>query len=239
MSARLTSVTRSVIIDSMTSERTSQDVRAARFAALADPARLRIVDLLALGDAAPVELQSALGIGSNLLAHHVGVLVEAGIVSRTRSHADRRRMYLHLVPPALEGLLPSPVLPVHRVVFVCTGNSARSQLAAALWHQASPIPVASAGTHPAAAIAAGAVAAAARHGLTLLAAVPRAVADVVHDEDLVVTVCDVAHEELRGAGRLHWSVADPVPAGTDAAFDAALDDLRRRVDTLARHAAAA
>ncbi|WP_291752934.1 helix-turn-helix domain-containing protein [Cellulomonas sp. 73-92] len=215
------------------------DVRVARFAALADPVRLRIVDLLALGDAGPVELQSALGVPSNLLAHHLGVLAGAGIVTRTRSHADRRRTYLHLAPPALGGLLPSPVLPVHRVVFVCTGNSARSQLAAALWHEASGIPVASAGTHPAMAIAAGAVAAAARHGLVLLAPAPRAVADVVRDDDLVVTVCDVAHEELRGAGRLHWSVADPVPAGTDAAFDAAVDDLRRRVDTLARHTAAA
>lgn len=223
----------------MNSERISVSARVARFAALADPIRLRVVDLLALGDAAPVEIQSALGVPSNLLAHHVGVLAGAGIVTRTPSHADRRRTYLHLAPAAFDGLVPGATMPVRRVVFVCSGNSARSQLAAALWHRASPLPVTSAGTHPAPAIAAGAVAAANRHGLTLLASAPRALADVVHDDDLVVTVCDVAHEELRGAGRLHWSVADPVPVGTDAAFDVAVDDLARRVDTLAQHVTAA
>ncbi len=223
----------------MNGERMSQDTRVARFAALADPVRLRVVDLLALGDAAPVELQSALGIASNLLAHHVGVLVGAGIVTRTGSHADRRRTYLHLEPTAFDGLVPGATVPVRRLVFVCSGNSARSQLAAALWHRASPLPVASAGTHPALAIAPGAVAAANRHGFTLLATAPRALADVVRDDDLVVTVCDVAHEELPGAGRLHWSVADPVPVGTDAAFDAAVDDLARRVHTLALHVTAA
>ena len=224
----------------MNDERDDVAGRVARFAALADPVRLRIADLLALGDAAPGELQAALQVPSNLLAHHLGVLVAAGVVVRSRSRGDRRRTYLHLAAAAFDGLVPGPLVPVRRVVFVCTGNSARSQLAAALWHEASPIPVASAGTHPAVAIAPGAVAAAARHGLTLLAAAPRAVADVLHDEDLVVTVCDVAHEELRGgAGRLHWSVADPVPVGTDVAFDAAVDDLRRRVDTLAHHTTAA
>ncbi len=213
--------------------------RAARHAALADPARLRIVDLLAVGDASPGELQAALGVPSNLLAHHLGVLVAAGVVSRSRSHGDRRHTYLRLVPSAFDGLLPDTRLTVRRVVFVCTGNSARSQLAAALWRRGSAIPVASAGTHPAPAIDPLAVAAVARHGLALAAARPRAVADVVRGDDLVVTVCDQAHEELGGAARLHWSVADPAVVGTDAAFDAALAELARRVDVLARHAVAA
>lgn len=223
----------------MNTERTSFDARVARYAALADPVRLRIADLLAIGDAAPVELQAALGVASNLLAHHVGVLAEAGLLTRSRSQADRRRTYLHLAPGAFDGMLPSARLTVRRVVFVCTGNSARSQLAAALWRRTSRIPVTSAGTHPAAAIEPAAIAAAERHGLTLAEAVPHAVGDVVGNEDLVVTVCDTAHEELGGAGRLHWSVPDPVAAGTDAAFDAAIDDLAGRVDTLVRHTTAA
>jgi ArsR family transcriptional regulator, arsenate/arsenite/antimonite-responsive transcriptional repressor / arsenate reductase (thioredoxin) len=50
---------------------------------------------------------------------------------------------------------------------------------------------------------------------------------------LVVTVCDVAHEELDvGEGWLHWSVPDPVPTGTKAAFDATVADLRERIETL-------
>ena len=217
----------------------SVEARAARHAALADPLRLRITDLLAVGDVAPVELQAVCGVPSNLLAHHLGVLADAGLVTRSRSHADRRRTYLHLVEGALEDLLPTASLAAPRVVFVCTGNSARSQFAAALWRQASTVPVASAGTHPAEAVDPRAVEAAARHGLTLVGAVPRALGDVVADDDLVVTVCDVAHEELGGAGRLHWSIADPVAIGTAAAFDAAIEDLARRVGTLARRTVAA
>ncbi|MGZ5354378.1 MAG: ArsR/SmtB family transcription factor, partial [Actinomycetota bacterium] len=54
--------------------------RAAVHAALADPSRLRIVDELAMSDRSPSELGAALGIGSNLLAHHVRVLEETGLV---------------------------------------------------------------------------------------------------------------------------------------------------------------
>ncbi len=223
----------------MNSEQSQFRSRVARHAALADPARLQITDLLAVGDAAPVELQAVLGLPSNLLAHHVGVLADAGLVTRTRSHGDRRRTYLHLTVDAMDGLLPAARIAVKRVVFVCTGNSARSQIAAALWPEASDIPVASAGTHPAASIEAAAISAAARHGLTLTATVPRAVTDVVTDDDLIVTVCDNAHEELGGAGRLHWSIPDPVAEGTDAAFDAAVEELARRVRTLAQHTIAA
>lgn len=219
-------------------------------AALADPGRLQIVDVLALTDASPIELESALGMASNLLAHHLGVLDRAGLISRHRSEADRRRSYVQLVPATLEGLLPTAVQAVARVVFVCTANTARSQLAAALWARASDIPATSAGTHPAETIAPGALRAAARHGLDLPEIRPRHLADVVTAQDLVVTVCDNAHEELAtrsdptsgpgGGGadgarvrRLHWSVADPVPAGDPAAFDTAYDDLARRVTQLA------
>lgn len=209
--------------------------RAARHAALADPVRLRIIDLLTLGDVAPVELQSELRISSSLLAHHLKLLEREGMLVRTRSEADRRRTYLHLAPGAFEGLIPPPALGARRVVFICTGNSARSQLAAALWHDASAVPVASAGTHPAEAIEPGAIAAADRHGLTLRSRRPRSLDDVVEVDDLVITVCDSAHEELTGAGRLHWSVADPVREGTDAAFEAAFEDIAARVRALAPH----
>jgi protein-tyrosine-phosphatase len=129
------------------------------------------------------------------------------------------------------------------VVFVCTANTARSQLAAALWARASTVPAASAGTHPADVIAPGAAAVATRHRLELTEAKPRSVKDVLRAGDYVVTVCDHAHEELGGAnrplpdagvtGRLHWSVPDPVPVGTARAFGAAYDDLVRRVTRLA------
>ena len=218
-------------------------------AALGDPARLRIVDLLMLGDLSPSELMTRLDMASNLLAHHLKVLETAGVVARRRSDADRRRTYLRLLPDRLDSLAPSGVRPVSRVVFVCTAASARSQLAAALWAQSSPVPAEAAGTHPAPQIAVGATAAARRHGLTLAPVTPRHLDQVVEVGDYVITVCDNAHEELGSTASphagtdaapvaspaLHWSVPDPIPDGTRAAFDATYDALARRVIQLVPH----
>jgi ArsR family transcriptional regulator, arsenate/arsenite/antimonite-responsive transcriptional repressor / arsenate reductase (thioredoxin) len=71
------------------------------------------------------------------------------------------------------------------------------------------------------------------HLLDLADTAPRSIADVLGDEDYVITVCDSAHEELASPGAIHWSVPDPVPVGTSAAFDAAYDDLAHRVSELA------
>jgi protein-tyrosine-phosphatase len=156
---------------------------------------------------------------------------DAGLVVRARSEGDRRRSYLRLVPEVVDSLNspPAGLRPARRVVFVCTANSARSQLAAALWQQASVVPAVSAGTHPAAKIHPGAVATARRHGLPLPATVPRQLTDVLVDADFVITVCDSAHEELGELEPVHWSVPDPVPAANAAAFDAAFDEIARRV----------
>ena len=223
----------------MTTERSSKDRapdvhrRAAVHAALAKPARLAIVDALMFGDASPSELQALVDLPSNLLAHHLNVLERARIVTRTRSQGDRRRSYLRLVPRAFDGLAPGSLGTAPRVLFVCTQNSARSPLAAALWRRRSSIPAASAGTAPAQWMHPGAVAAARRHGLPLRRTRPRQVDDVVRASDLVVTVCDSAHERLGAAARLHWSIPDPVRVGSDAAFDRAFDELSRRAVDLA------
>lgn len=206
--------------------------RAAVFAALGDPARLRIVDILTSGDAAPSELAEALGMPSNLLAHHLNVLREVGLVSSHRSQGDGRRQYLRLVEQAGR-VAPDAVPTPTRVVFVCTANSARSHLAAALWRRASEVPSASAGTHPADRIDPGAIEVAGRHDLPLPRIRPRTLADVIGKGDLVITVCDLAHEELGVPHELHWSIPDPVPDGTHAAFDAAYVEIESRVRNLA------
>lgn len=229
----LTTNDRSVKIESMNGERTDLEVRAARHAALAEPARLRIVDLLTLGDLSPRELQDRLGMASNLVAHHLGVLEREGMIVRARSEGDRRRSYVHLTAAATEGLGPSATAAARRVLFVCSGNSARSQLAAALWRERSDIPAASAGTRPAERVAAGAVATAERHGLHLVGATPQHIDDVTEATDFVVTVCDAAHESLGADVALHWSIPAPGAVGTDAAYDAAFDDIAARVDLLA------
>ena len=219
--------------------------RAAVHAALGEPARLAIVDELAVSDRSAGALAARLGMGTNLLAHHVDVLERAGLVERVVSSGDRRRRYVRLRRRALSeaGVAVGPTAAVGaaagagtpgRAVFVCTHNSARSQLAAALWRRRTGSGATSAGTHPADRVHPGAVAAAARAGLDLGGARPRALADGDLDADVVVTVCDRAHEELApGAGWLHWSIADPVGAGRPAAFDDALAEIDDRITTLA------
>jgi protein-tyrosine-phosphatase len=154
---------------------------------------------------------------------------------RTRSEGDRRRVYLRLVPDVLTGLTSAAAWAAPRVVFVCTHNSARSQLAAALWARRSRVPAASAGTTPARRVHPRAVRVARRHGLSLDRARPVHLSDVVGHDDLVIAVCDNAHEQLDDpAGRrLHWSVPDPARVDTDAAFEAAYTDLASRIDRLA------
>lgn len=212
--------------------------RARRHTALGDPARLAIVDELTVSDRSPIELREMLDIPGNLLAHHLDALEDVGLIERTRSSGDGRRRYVHLVAGALDGLAPHRVIPRGPTLFVCSANSARSQLAAALWHEMLEEPAFSAGTHPADAIDPGAVAAATRAGLDLASATPQHLDEIAVSPALVITVCDRAHEELDGhPDWLHWSIPDPVPVNTKAAFDGAVAELRERISSLAPVAA--
>lgn len=204
--------------------------RARAHAALGEPIRLAIVDELARSDRSPKELSERFSLPGNLLAHHLDVLEAAGLVRRCRSAGDGRRRYVRLVRHALDDLTTTPAeRPRGDVVFVCTHNSARSQLAAALWRARTGDDASSAGTHPAERVHPGAVAAARRAGLDLAGATPRLLG--ADDQGRhIVTVCDRAHEELAPEpGAWHWSVPDPIEAGDDAAFDAALAELDHRI----------
>jgi ArsR family transcriptional regulator, arsenate/arsenite/antimonite-responsive transcriptional repressor / arsenate reductase (thioredoxin) len=206
------------------------DARAARHAALGDRVRLAIVDELATSDRSPIELRRLVGIESNLLAHHLDVLEQVGMINRTRSSGDGRRRYVHLVRSSLPGLDRGRRVEPGQAFFVCTRNSARSQLAAALWRSLADAPAESAGTHPADRVNMGAIAAAKRARVTMDGTPPRSLDELDHLPSLVVTVCDQAHEELDPPyDWLHWSIPDPVPAGSATAFDAAVDELRDRI----------
>lgn len=211
--------------------------RAEIHAALGDPVRLAIVDELSVSDRSPSELSSSLGLHPPLLSFHLDTLERAGLIRRTRSSGDRRRRYVQLVVGSLDGIGITATVPASPVLFVCTRNSARSQLAAAVWQRDLGRPASSAGTHPAERVHPGAIAAARRAGLDLTDARPVLLATSTdHQPDRhVVTVCDRAHEDLgRSAWHpaWHWSVPDPVEVGSDAAFDQALDLIRSRITAL-------
>ena len=109
-----------------------------------------------------------------------------------------------------------------RVLFVCTGNSARSQMAEAMLRQrgGDRFEVASAGTDPRG-VHPLTVRALAEAGIDIRGARSRSIEEFLGQEfDYVVTVCDQAREAcpvFPGAERsLHWGYDDPVLAqGTD------------------------
>jgi protein-tyrosine-phosphatase len=207
-------------------------LRVARHAALGDPVRLAVVDCLTGSDRSPQELQQQLDVPSNLLAHHLDVLESVGLVARGRSSGDGRRRYVHLCAEAFEVLALRAPVAAQPATFICTANSARSQLAAALWRTIVGQPASSAGTHPADRVHPGAIAAAKRAGVDLSGASPVVLRKV--PSGLVVTVCDRAHEELVPTARwLHWSIPDPVADGSKAAFDRTVTELTNRIQAVA------
>lgn len=210
-------------------ERSDLDARAAVHAALGEPTRLAIADALRCCDRSPSELGELLDIGSNLLSFHLDTLEAAGVVSRSASHGDRRRRYVRLNHAAIASLTPPANASGVDALFVCTHNSARSQLAAALWEQMTDGHASSAGTDPAYEVHPGAVAAAQRAKLPALTAKPRSLASVKRLPPVVITVCDQAHESLPDRGWLHWSVADPTVEPRAKAFDATVAELRERI----------
>ncbi len=210
--------------------------RAALHRVLGDERRLAVVDELRRSDRTPTELGRLTGMGSNLLAHHLDELEAVGLVRRVRSEGDARRRYVQLVADPGEpvdhgagsGRLDGPPL------FVCTHNAARSQLAVALWRERTGTEARSAGTAPAASVAAGARRVAQRHGLVLDDVRPRHLREVSGPFGLVVSVCDRAREsgQLPTGKQRHWSVPDPV-GGRARDFERAYEQLAVRVDRLA------
>ena len=208
-------------------------LRADRHLALGDSRRLRIVDELAKGDLAVSELAVLVDMPSNLLAHHLDVLADAGLIERHLSEGDRRRKYVTLrwdrmpEPPRLSS---SP----STVAFVYTHNSARSQFAAALWRGLTGAEVVSAGTEPSSSVHPKAILVAAEHGIDLSGATPAGYDSIPWKPELVISVCDRAYEDgvPDAQAHLHWSVPDPVRAGDKASFRNAFSTIARRVEHL-------
>jgi len=133
--------------------------------------------------------------------------------------------------------------PKKRILFLCTGNAARSQMAEALARldHGESVEVVSAGSHPAGMVHPAAVRAIGELGPDISGARSKS-ADEFRDTDfdVVVTVCDSAAQDCPiwpNARRIeHWSIEDPSferdPVLRHVKFVETRDDLRRRIDEL-------
>ena len=213
----------------------SVEQRAAVHAALGEPSRLAIVDQLAGSDRSPQELQDAVGVPSNLLAHHLDVLEAAGLIERSRSSGDGRRRYVHLLHDQLDHLGPrhptdqrAGAVRVHRELGPLAARRRpvdRDDRRAGVERRHPP---GRRGCTPARSPPPGAPAS------TSATRRRRRSTSCGDRPALTITVCDRAHEELDPEpGWLHWSIPDPVPVGTAKAFDATVAELRQRIAIVA------
>jgi protein-tyrosine-phosphatase len=205
--------------------------------ALADPHRLAIAQALLTRDLSPGEIGEQWGLSTSLVAHHVKTLVESGLAVRRGGEHDGRKSYLSLQRDDPEAVavvaIGAPGIPrPRRLAFVCTQNSARSKLAAALWRRVSDVPVVDAGTTPSVVPHPLTVQTAQRRGLEIDNDMHQ-VGDTLAAGDLVIAVCDHVHETLpTQVERWHWSIPDPVPATALTSFDETCDAIQARIHDL-------
>jgi protein-tyrosine-phosphatase/DNA-binding transcriptional ArsR family regulator len=230
------------------------------------PVRWRLLGELARSDRQVHELTALVGQSQNLVSYHLGRLRKADLVTARRSTADGRDTYYSLdlalcgrllaaaggaLHPALLLAPPTNPLPVQKrvrarvqVLFLCTGNSSRSQMAEALLRQMAgdAVHVCSAGSHPKP-VHRFAVAAMAEYGIDLTAARAKHLDTFVrHRFDYVITLCDRVREvcpEFPGDPQpIHWSIPDPArdPDGQPA-FQRTATELAGRIGFLLHHIA--
>jgi arsenate reductase len=129
----------------------------------------------------------------------------------------------------------------YKVLFLCTGNQARSKIAEALLclRGKDAFEVSSAGSQPRNAVHPLAVAVLAERGIDISSAVPQDVSLLAGESfDYIITLCDDARDEcpvFPGESiRIHWSIPDPaaVKGPEDVvieAFRAARDEIDQRI----------
>ena len=130
----------------------------------------------------------------------------------------------------------------HKVLFLCTGNQARSQMAEGLLRTRSggSIDIVSAGSRPKDAVHPLAVKALGEMEIDISEAEPKEVKQFLGDDfDYIITLCDNARDECPyfpgDAVRIHWDLSDPVAAtGSEedriSAFRTIRDEIARRID---------
>jgi protein-tyrosine-phosphatase/DNA-binding transcriptional ArsR family regulator len=226
------------------------------------PLRWRLLIELAHSDLRVRELVTLTGQAQNLVSYHLRLLRDSGLVTASRSSFDGRDSYYHLdldrcaqaltgtgaaLHPALhlDRTTPAPVNqrgPRLTVLFVCTGNSARSPIAEALLrhHTAGHIEAISAGSRPRPRLHPDTVRVLRDHfGIDIADQRPQHL-DTLSGRrfDYTITLCDKAREVCLEFGdharRLHWSIPDPAAAGNSdqasyPAFTRAAIDIETRI----------
>ena len=230
---------------------------------IADPQRWRLVKELARSDRRVGELTELVGEPQNLVSYHLRELRGAGLVSSRRSSFDGRDSYYRVdlarcgdllcaagaaLQPGLQLTIAPPELtrrsgPAPRVLFLCTGNSARSQMAEALLEKLSDhtVQVRSAGSHPKT-LHPNAVRVMAERGIDISGRTTKHYGRFARTRfDFVITLCDRVREvcpdfpDQRSAA--HWSMPDPAAEGdtddaTYPAFQQTACELESRIGQL-------
>jgi len=228
--------------------------------------RWQLLAELAHSDYRVRELGARIDQPQSLVSYHLRLLRDGGLITGTRSSFDGRDSYYHLdldrcadaltasgaaLHPALRRH-PAPVLPPGErlrsghldVLFVCTGNSARSVIAEALLrhHTAGQVTVTSAGTRPKAELHPQTVRVLREtFGIDVSGRRPRHLDTLAgRPFDHVITLCDRAREACpdfpHHPRRAHWSIPDPATTdNSDQAGHAAFERAAADIDTRVRH----
>ena len=233
---------------------------------LAHPVRWKLLTALAESDYRVRELVTRVDESQNLVSYHLRLLRGGGLVTASRSSYDGRDSYYHLnlgrcaeamaatgaaLHPALREH-PGPALAMGgrlsssriSVLFVCTGNSARSPIAEALLrhHTDSRVTVTSAGTRPAPRLHPYTVRVLGEEfGIDVSGQQPRHLDSLAGRRfDRVITLCDRAREArldfAHHPRRSHWSITEPAQAsGAHQADYSAFRHLAADLDVRVRH----
>lgn len=203
------------------------------------PLRWQLLSALARSDRTVDELAALSGEPHNLVSYHLGKLREAEVVSGRRSSADRRDTYYTVDLARIGGLLSDAGGALHpgirlaapreearlspmRVLFLCTGNSARSQMAEALVKARSRgiTKAFSAGSEPKPLHPSAVKVMREEYGIDLSGYASKHLDTLAERRfDWVISLCDRVREvcpEFPGDPNvIHWSIANPVTGEPD------------------------
>lgn len=223
---------------------------------IAHDLRWALIKRLTVGDYQVHELVDQVGQPMNLVSYHLKKLRDAGIVTARRSEADARDQYYSLDLDGLRAQLDAVSAALHpaltarpldtrplsgRVLFVCTHNSARSQMAEAFLRHLSGglIDAHSAGSHPTR-LHPDAITTMQAYGIDISGQASKHVSEYDGQHfDYVITVCDNAREvcpTFAGGQQRHWGLTDPAsiidPAARAEQFRITAERLRARIGHL-------